>query len=52
MKSGRSGALKPDKLGLNCKDNKCSDAGTWDLGMLPNHSRVNAAISSSIMNEE
>ncbi len=34
MKSERSGALKPDRLGLSCKVNKCSDAGTGDLGVL------------------
>ncbi len=37
MKSGRSGALKPDKLGLSCKDNKYSDAGALDLGVLYTH---------------
>ncbi len=31
VKSGRSGALKPDRLGLSCKANKCSDAGAGDL---------------------
>ncbi len=36
-KSGRSGALKPGKLGVSRRDNKCSDAGTGDLGVLPNH---------------
>ncbi len=30
VKSGRSGALTLDRLGLSCKINKCSDAGTWD----------------------
>ncbi len=35
VKSGRSGAPKPDKLGLSCKTNKRSDAGTGDLGVLP-----------------
>ncbi len=34
MKSGCSGALKLDGFGLNCKANKCSDAGTEDLGLL------------------
>ncbi len=34
MKSGCSGALKPDKLGSSCKVNKCSDAGTGDLDVL------------------
>ncbi len=37
MKSGRSGALKPGKLGLDCNANKRSDAGTGDLGVLPTH---------------
>ncbi len=37
VKSGRSGALKPGKLGLGCEANKCSDAGTGDLGVLPTH---------------
>ncbi len=35
VKSGRSGALKREKLGLACKANKCSDAGTGDFGVLP-----------------
>ncbi len=35
--SGCSGALKPDKLGSSCKANKCSDAGTGDLGVLHSH---------------
>ncbi len=37
VKSGCSGALKPVKLGLSCKDNKCCDAGTGDLNVLPTH---------------
>ncbi len=37
MKSGRSGALKTDKLGLSCKANKCSDAGTGDFDVLTIH---------------
>ncbi len=37
VKSGHSGAFKPDKLGLSCKANKCSDAGTGDLGVLLTH---------------
>ncbi len=32
VKSGRSGTLKPDKIGLSGKANKCSDAG-----VLPTH---------------
>ncbi len=28
-------ALKPVKFGLGCKANKCSDAGTGDLSVLP-----------------
>ncbi len=28
MQSAGSDALKPDKHGLSCKDNQCSDAGT------------------------
>ncbi len=35
VKSGRSGARKQGKLGLSCKANKCSDAGTGDPGVLP-----------------
>ncbi len=35
MKSERFGALKPGTLGLSCKANKCSDAGTRNLGVLP-----------------
>ncbi len=34
MKSGRPGALKPVRLGLSCKANKCSDTRTGDLGVL------------------
>ncbi len=37
VKSGYSGDLKPDRLGLSCKTNKCSDAGTGDLGVLTTH---------------
>ncbi len=37
MKSGCSGALKSDRLGLSCKANKCSNAGTGDLGVLTTH---------------
>ncbi len=37
VKSGRSGAHKPDKLGVSCKVNKCSDAEIGDLGVLPTH---------------
>ncbi len=36
VKSGRSDALKPDRLGLSYKANKCSDIGAGDLGVLPN----------------
>ncbi len=35
VKSGRSGAHKPDKLGMSCKANKYSHAGTGDLCVLP-----------------
>ncbi len=34
MKSLHSGALKRERLGLSCKANKCSDAGTGGLGVL------------------
>ncbi len=37
VKSGRSGAHKPDRLGLSCKVKKCSDAGTGNLGVLGTH---------------
>ncbi len=37
MKSGCSGALKPDRLGLSCKANNCSDAWTGELGVLTTH---------------
>ncbi len=37
VKSGRCSAHKPGKLGLNCKANKCSDAGTGDPGVLTTH---------------
>ncbi len=32
MKSGCFGTLKPGRLGLSSKANKCSNAGTGDLG--------------------
>ncbi len=35
MKSGRSGALKPDRLDMSCKVNKCRDAGAGDTDVLP-----------------
>ncbi len=37
MKSGQTGAHKPDKLGLICEANKYSDAGAKDLGVLTTH---------------
>ncbi len=37
MKSGCSGALKPDWLSLSCKANKYSGAGTRDPGVLTTH---------------
>ncbi len=37
LKSGRSSAVKSDRLGLSCKANKCSGAGTRDLGVLTTH---------------
>ncbi len=37
VKSGCSSALKPDRLGLSCTVNKCSDVGIGDLSMLPTH---------------
>ncbi len=37
VNSGRSDALKPDKLGLSCKANKYSEAGNGELGLLPTH---------------
>ncbi len=37
MKSGYSGALKPNRLGLSCRANKGSDAGTGDIGVLTTH---------------
>ncbi len=39
MKSGYLGALKPDRLGLGCKTNKCSDAGIGDPGVLTTHEK-------------
>ncbi len=50
MKSGRSGALKPDRLGLSCRATKCSDAGTGDLGMLTAHEtcRLNPTRANAI----
>ncbi len=37
MRSGCLGALKPDRFGLSCKANKCSDARTGDLSVLTAH---------------
>ncbi len=37
VKSGRSGALKPDRRGLSCKANKRSNGGTGDLGVITTH---------------
>ncbi len=37
VKGGRSSALKPVRLGLNCKSTKCSDAGTVDLSVQSTH---------------
>ncbi len=37
MKSGRSGALKPGKLGLSCKVNKYTDSET---DVLPFHEKI------------
>ncbi len=37
MKSRRSSALKSDRIGLSNKANKCSNAGTGDLGVLTIH---------------
>ncbi len=37
VKSGRSDAHTPDKLGMSCKANKCSDAGTRHIGVLRAH---------------
>ncbi len=37
VKSGCSGALKLDRLGLSCKANICNDTGTGDLGVLSTH---------------
>ncbi len=34
VESGHYNAHRPSKLGLSCKANKCSDAGTGDLGVL------------------
>ncbi len=48
MKSGRSGALQPDRLGLIYKASKCSDAGTGDPGVLIFHeaSLLNTVVNS------
>ncbi len=35
VKSERPGAHKPDRLGLSCKANKCSDVGTGVVSVLP-----------------
>ncbi len=37
VKSGFSGALKPGRLGLGFKVNKCCDVWIWDLGVQTTH---------------
>ncbi len=37
MKSGRFGALKPDRFGLSGNANKCSNTGTGGHGGLTTH---------------
>ncbi len=37
VKSGCTGALKPSRLSLINEVNKCSDAGTWNLGVFITH---------------
>ncbi len=37
VKSGCTGALKPSRLSLINEVNKCSDAGTGNLGVLITH---------------
>ncbi len=49
MKSGRPGALTPDKLSVSSKEYKCRDDGTGDLGVLPpnhHHEIVGDAVST------
>ncbi len=39
VESECSGCLKPGRLGLSCKANKCSDYGTGNLGVLNAHEK-------------
>ncbi len=48
VKSGSSGPHKPGKLGLSYKTNKCSDAGTGDLGVLPTHETSPIELATSL----
>ncbi len=48
MKSGRSGTLKPDRLGLSCKANKCSGAGVDDLGVLTTQETSSMDITTGV----
>ncbi len=47
MTSGRSGAHKPNKLGLSSKSNKCSDAGVLTI-----HALVMPCMSESVQRPE
>ncbi len=47
VKSGCSGALKTDKLGLSRKANKYSDGGTGDLDMLRTHETCPGDVGST-----
>ncbi len=49
MKGGRSGVLKPDRLGLSCKASKCSDTGTRDLGVLTTHETSLIELTTSVL---
>ncbi len=50
MKSGFSGALKPDRLGLSSKVNMCSNAGTGDLGVPTTHETLSCRLNSARVN--
>ncbi len=44
MKSGCSGAIKLDRLGLGCQTNKCSNDGTGDLGVPTAHKTLQCLV--------
>ncbi len=52
VKSGCSGVLKPDMLALSGKANKCSDAGTGDLGVLTTRETSQPMVNAASRQED